>query len=338
MSVNPRRYIAAACLCVGVIVAGCERPPVDTIQRGYRGLGMVEVYNPRTVAALTEANRAPELVAAVPGDGATAGATFKNVKVLGDLSVGEFTRTMVAITNWVSPKEGCTYCHAGNDLASDAVYTKVVARRMFEMTRHINSNYKSHVAGTGVTCFTCHRGQHIPAQTWAIDPGPDRAGGISADPAGQNIAAPQIGLTSLPYDPFSAFLAQKNAIRVVSTTALPAGNRHSIKQTEWTYSLMMHMSQSLGVNCTFCHNSRSFFAWDASTPQRVTAWHGIEMVRELNVAYFEPLRGQLPKNRVGPLGDVLKVNCGTCHNGVYKPLFGANMLKDYPALTVAAGK
>ena len=27
-----------------------------------------------------------------------------------------------------------------------------------------------------------------------------------------------------------------------------------------------------------------------------------------------------------------KVNCATCHQGVYKPLYGAPMAKDYPAL------
>ena len=30
-----------------------------------------------------------------------------------------------------------------------------------------------------------------------------------------------------------------------------------------------------------------------------------------------------------------KVNCATCHNGVYKPLFGVGMAKDFPELTVA---
>jgi photosynthetic reaction center cytochrome c subunit len=29
------------------------------------------------------------------------------------------------------------------------------------------------------------------------------------------------------------------------------------------------------------------------------------------------------------------VGCATCHQGVYKPLFGANMLKDYPELAGA---
>jgi photosynthetic reaction center cytochrome c subunit len=35
------------------------------------------------------------------------------------------------------------------------------------------------------------------------------------------------------------------------------------------------------------------------------------------------------------LGDVAKVNCATCHQGVFKPLYGESMAKDYPELTGA---
>jgi photosynthetic reaction center cytochrome c subunit len=99
---------------------------------------------------------------------------------------------------------------------------------------------------------------------------------------------------------------------------------------------MMHMSDSLGVNCTYCHNTRSFFSWDSSTPQRGTAWYGIHMTRDLNVAYLDPLTPIFPANRKGVLGDAPKVNCATCHNGAYKPLLGASMLKDYPELMGAS--
>ena len=40
-------------------LSGWSRPPVDTIQRGFRGLGMELVYNPRTVAQELEANQVP---------------------------------------------------------------------------------------------------------------------------------------------------------------------------------------------------------------------------------------------------------------------------------------
>jgi photosynthetic reaction center cytochrome c subunit len=57
------------------------------------------------------------------------------------------------------------------------------------------------------------------------------------------------------------------------------------------------------------------------------------MVRDLNVNYIEPLQPVFPANRLGEMGDPLKANCGTCHQGAYKPLYGAQMLKDYPELS-----
>ncbi|HSM22486.1 MAG TPA: photosynthetic reaction center cytochrome PufC, partial [Rubrivivax sp.] len=103
-------------------------------------------------------------------------------------------------------------------------------------------------------------------------------------------------------------------------------------QTEQTYGLMMHMSAGLGVNCTYCHNTRNFKEWEGAPPQRTTAWHGIRMARDLNNEYIVPLTASFPASRLGPTGDVAKVNCATCHQGVYKPLYGAPMAKDYPAL------
>ncbi|MFW2355248.1 photosynthetic reaction center cytochrome c subunit family protein, partial [Hydrogenophaga sp.] len=72
--------------------------------------------------------------------------------------------------------------------------------------------------------------------------------------------------------------------------------------------------------------------WDGAPPQRVTAYHGIRMARDLNLAYMEPLTDVFPSNRKGELGDVAKMNCATCHQGAYKPLLGAPMLKDHPEL------
>lgn len=325
-----RLAVAAAAL----FVAACERPPMQTAQFGYRGLGMEQVTNPRIAEQRAASNRLPVPVAPVPEGTPAASTVFKNVPALGHLSIAEFTRTMIAITNWVAPEQGCPFCHAaGEDLSADTLYTKVVARRMIEMTRHVNADWKAHVGNTGVTCFTCHRGQAVPPEIWFRDPGPRRAPGSLGDHAGQNTPAPAAGFTSLPYDPLTPFLDERNEIRVVATAALPGNDYHSIKQTEWTYALMMNMSQALGVNCTFCHNSRSFMSWDASTPQRVTSWYGIRMVRDLNRAYLDPLADKLPPARHGPLGDGPKADCATCHAGLPKPLFGAAMARDYPALT-----
>ncbi|RZI95009.1 MAG: photosynthetic reaction center cytochrome c subunit [Variovorax sp.] len=314
------------------LLAGCERPPVDAVQRGYRGTGMEQVYNPRLLETQAAKNALPPDSPPAPAVGPTAGQVFQNVKVLNDLSVAEFSRLMVSITAWVAPEQGCTYCHVGNNLAADDLYTKVVARRMLQMTQHINADWKSHVADTGVTCYTCHRGQPVPANVWTTAPAKPQAASFAGNKAGQNMPASSVAMASLPYDPFTPFLSKDADIRVIGGTALPTGNRKSTKQTEWTYGLMMHMSESLGVNCTYCHNTRSFADWEASTPQRSTAWYGIRMARDLNAQYVDPLASVLPANRRGVEGDAQKINCATCHQGAFKPLYGASMLPNHPEL------
>jgi photosynthetic reaction center cytochrome c subunit len=331
------KMIAAVLLVVAaaVIFGTFERPPIDYSQRGYRGTGMVQDINPRLQAIKVEANQVPAPLPPEEASGQPASAVYSNVQVLKDVDAAELMRLMNAMTAWVAPQQGCTYCHSEQDLASDDLYTKRVARRMIQMTQHINADWKNHVAGTGVTCYTCHRGQPVPANIWFDDPGPRRAGGFAQAWQGQNHPTKVAGYTSLPEDVFSPFLNKPGEIRVVSTAALPGGTEHSIKQAEWTYGLMMHFSQSLGVNCTYCHNTRSFTAWDQSTPQRGIAWYGIRMVRDLNNAYLDPLASTFPHNRLGPLGDGPKLNCATCHQGVYKPLFGVSMVKDYQELAPA---
>jgi photosynthetic reaction center cytochrome c subunit len=62
------------------------------------------------------------------------------------------------------------------------------------------------------------------------------------------------------------------------------------------------------------------------------------MLRDLNLSYFDPLKPTYPAADLGPLGDAPKANCATCHQGVYKPLAGASMLKAHPELAAAAAK
>ena len=329
---NKALFFKALALASVVLLSACERPPMDSVQRGYRGTGMVQVYNPRTIEQNEELHAAPVALPPASAVGPKAGKVYQNVKVLGDLSVAQFTQLMVNMTSWVAPTEGCAYCHNPANLAEEGKYTKVVARRMIEMTQHINSGWKNHVAETGVTCYTCHRGQPVPSQIWFKEPPQANGADFIGGRAGQNLAAKSVGLSSLPSDPFTPFLLGNLDIRVNGDTALPSGNRHSIKQAEWTYGLMTHMSSALGVNCTYCHNTQSFSSWEGNPPQRVTAWHGIRMARELNLNYLEPLTASFPSNRKGELGDVAKLNCATCHQGAYKPLNGAPMIKNHPEL------
>ncbi len=318
-----------------------ERPPMDSEQLGFRGTGMEQITNPRKAEKIRAANPLPVLDDPVENDGVLVKDqpdVYKNVKVLGDLDTAQFNRLMNAISTWVAPQEGdnagCAYCHNVENMASDELYTKVVARRMLEMTRAINTQWQPHVASTGVTCYTCHRGQPVPKNVWSLDKGPAQAGGYAASRMGQNLAAAAVGTTSLPYDPYSPYFMGNPQVKVQATTALPASTGGSMAATEHTYGLMMYMSKALGVNCTFCHNSRAFANWPESRPQRVTAWHGLRMVGDINVTYLDSLKDVFPASRKGPQGDVLKAGCTTCHNGVNKPLYGFSMIKAYPELSV----
>ena len=334
MNLGKQVAVPFAAVVASVVLVGCERPSPEVVQAGYRGLAMEQNYNPRLLQQSLKANIPPEAIPAAAPGGPLVKDVYQNVQVLKDQTVAEFTRTMVAVTTWVAPKEGCNYCHVPGNWASDDIYTKVVSRRMFEMVRATNADWKDHVAATGVTCYTCHRGNPVPKYVWTTDPGPGQPSGMK--PTGQNYGASTVAYAALPYDPFTPFLDQANEIRVVGTTALPAGNRTSIKQAEWTYGLMMQMSDALGVNCTFCHNTRQFADWNESTPKRTTAWYAIRHVRDMNQNFIWPLNDALPASRKGPYGDPFKISCMTCHQGAYKPLYGAQMAKDYPALQGAA--
>jgi len=325
--------LAGAFLMAIIAVLTFTRPPVDVIATGNPGTGMQLLYNPAQVTAQLAANKAPPVLPPINA-GPLSSTVYKNVQVLGNISTGAFTRLMVSMAAWVAPQQGCNYCHVAGNFASDAKYTKVIARKMLQMTIAVNTNYKNHVGNVGVTCYTCHRGQNIPSQVWFTGITPGSGGGLAEANMGKNLPAP-VSVTdgsSLPSDPFTPFLLNHEKIRVSGTAALPYGNTASIKNTDWTYALMMHYATALGVGCEFCHNSRAFNDWTQSTPQRVTAYYAEGMLRDLNRNYMVPLTGVFPAAQLGPRGDVAKINCATCHQGVYKPLFGAAMASQFPAL------
>ncbi|WP_066482745.1 MULTISPECIES: photosynthetic reaction center cytochrome PufC [unclassified Sphingomonas] len=332
MSSSMRLYATlAAGAGLSLALGACDLGPKKITQTGYRGTGMAQVVDVNNVkpAAVIPDDPYP-----LPADeGPSAAETYQNVQVLGDLSAERFNHLMAQITQWVAPPEqGCNYCHNPENLASDEKYTKNVARQMLVMTRSINTNWQSHVKETGVTCYTCHRGNAIPAYVWASGDNP--SGGIRGNKRGQNTPAAQVGYASLPYDPYSMYLQGDQNSRVNNTGIYPVAVGKSVKQAEASYAIMMHLSTALGVNCTFCHNTDSFQSWSNSRPQRALAWYGIRMVREINNQHLNPLAPIMPANRKGPNGDSLKVNCLTCHQGVNKPLGGVSMLPSAPTLRV----
>ncbi|MGF1549883.1 MAG: photosynthetic reaction center cytochrome PufC [Sphingomonadaceae bacterium] len=326
---NKRLTIAALPLAALIALPACELGPKEVEQTGYRGTGLEQIYDPDNFVTPAAMPDAP--YALPPDTGPRAGAVYQNVQVLGDMSVERFDHLMAAITEWVSPEQGCNYCHDPANLAADNVYTKIVARQMIEMTRAINGRWASHVGDTGVTCFTCHRGEPVPTFIWANR---DRSDDLSVrgQRRGQNAPSANVGYSSLPYDVFRGYFSgDPDEIRVASNSGYPS-KRHQvpIKAAEESYGIMMHLSEALGVNCTYCHNTQSFREWTLSRAQRATAYYGIRMVRDINHGYIRPLTGILPAARKGPAGDPFKVNCLTCHNGQAKPLGGVSVLSQYP--------
>jgi len=351
------RILALGALTLPLALGACEIGPKTTSQTGYRGTGMDQIVNKNVV--LKQAAMPANAYDTPEDTGPRAGETYQNVQVLGNISTDRFNHLMANMNNWVVPAKGlpeaeagCNYCHNPNNMASDEKYTKVVARRMIQMTQNINVKWSSHVQQTGVTCWTCHRGNAVPNYRWATAISQREAGSmvmpgtITGNKRGQNTPDPAVGYSSLPYDPFSRYLGDANGpkgIKVVSDVARPTATSHmvSLKNAEQTYGLMMHQSKSLGVNCTYCHNSRAFNAWSQSNPTKFRAWYGLRMVAGTNAEYMTPLKTVFPANnpythwdpaRKGPGGDVYKVNCATCHNGLAKPMNGVSMRAQAPAL------
>ena len=335
-NIGPLVAIAAVVVLLTVAMlatAGWSHPPVYTTQAGFRGLMLGELSTPSSQRLQQLANQLPDTIDRVPPGGGKVTEVYKNVQVLKDLTSDELVRVMLSFAAWVAPADvGCAYCHNPDDLSDDSKYTKRVARQMLKMVLHINKDWKSHVANTGVTCYTCHRGQPLPKYVWFTDPPPKAIlGAASNDDKGHPNWVN--GTTAMDTDPFTGLLNDtKGVIRVQATQALPIGVGAPIVATEKTYSLMIAISKSLGVNCTYCHNSRTFELWQESSPARVTAWQGIQMVRDINLNYLGPLKTVWPANRLGPTGDEPKAFCATCHVGAFKPLLGVSMAKDYPEL------
>ncbi|NJC05553.1 photosynthetic reaction center cytochrome c subunit [Sphingomonas kaistensis] len=327
-------------LLVGVVpllaLSGCELGSKQSTQTGYRGTGMDQITDVSSIKAAAAIPAPPYPLSAAASTGPRV--QGQNIQVLNNLSEEEFGHLMSSISLWVAgDAANCQYCHNPANMADDSVYTKKVARQMLKMTMSLNSQWSNHTGQTGVTCYTCHRGQPVPEYVWSPEKPTDKMT-IRGQKRGQNTPDANVGYASLPTGVFEEYLGgNAQSVRVAASTAYPGSQPLTTRDAENSYAIMMHVSKSLGVNCTFCHNSQSFRSWSLSSAQRATAWYGIRMVRDINGSHISPLAraGVFPPNRLGPTGAPLQVNCLTCHQGVNKPLGGVSMIKDYPYLRPA---
>ncbi|MEM8571227.1 MAG: photosynthetic reaction center cytochrome PufC [Pseudomonadota bacterium] len=321
----------AALFVAGLIIIGGYPYATETLQTGPRGIAMgvtkyesaLETPDP-TIAAYTSA--AP----IIPQAGEPlAGEVYPLAGPLADLTVQNYDRLVGQMRQWTGIP----------DLMAEDNYQTQVAWEMIGMTRTLNEFWGDHVnisGEAGVNCYTCHRGQAVPSDIWfRIDPMLQASAGW---PSIQNFATSMTVSTSLPHDALQAYLVDGELINVHDLEPrvenLPGDPL--IQQTERTYSLMNHVANSLGVNCTYCHNSRAFYDGAQVTPQWATAALGIQMVIELNNEYLLPLQELLPDYRLGPkYADAPKAACATCHKGAQRPLNGMDMISDWPELATS---
>ena len=233
----------------------------------------------------------------------------------------------------------------GQDYASDAKPQKAAARVMLQMTRHINADWTQHTQNAGVTCYTCHRGQPVPAETW-FPSAPQRERPMVAKQNSWREAGDTVR-KFFPDAGWDLYFLGDEPISVQSTTALPSHTVATQAVAARVYEMMMQMSDGIGVNCGFCHNSRAIESWEQSTPHRWVAQYGLDMTRDLNRNFLLQLRSLVPQTRERVDNTDLPVLpaqeagletgngfvvCATCHYARPKPLGGASMVSDYPGL------
>ena len=99
--------------------------------------------------------------------------SFTNLQILPkDVSRAALVEAMKSFTGALGVR--CEHCHVGEgidlskfDFASDARPAKVTARAMMKMLATINTDSLKGIGDAGrqpkVTCYTCHRGEKVPA-------------------------------------------------------------------------------------------------------------------------------------------------------------------------------
>jgi hypothetical protein len=97
--------------------------------------------------------------------GGFARADFKNLQVLPKtIGKDELKTLMKAQTKALGVE--CDFCHETPDMASDKNPSKVVARKMMQMTQLINDKWikgvVDHAEKHLITCGTCHQGHNSP--------------------------------------------------------------------------------------------------------------------------------------------------------------------------------
>lgn len=185
---------------------------------------------------------------------------------------------------------GCQYCHDLNNFAADTYPQKIAARNMLYLVGDLNANYVVDLPnwrGNYVQCATCHNNQpnnletvglqfinSVPPIDITVDP-LDANGQAITDPALkpaeiQNPLKLQDAILYYIYNyqvwkPFDP--ADPESGR--GSLALTYEGGRTQEQVTINQNVMNYQAWSLGVGCTYCHNSRNFTAYELNAPSNL---------------------------------------------------------------------
>jgi photosynthetic reaction center cytochrome c subunit len=118
-------------------------------------------------------------------EGKTAEQVYKNIKAMNATPADQLIESMHLIRGALGVD--CEFCHDDPDRSTDTKKPKEVARDMIRMMMAINKNNFN--GGQEVTCYTCHRGNAIPATTLVL---PSVAKDVETDAQAQLPSVDQI--------------------------------------------------------------------------------------------------------------------------------------------------
>ena len=222
-------------------------------------------------------------------DGKTAEQAFKNIQVLKGIPADQVFPTMRFIRDSLGGV-ACTFCHDGDDRASDAKPQKQMARKMIAMEMAINKDTFN--GGVAVTCYTCHRGAAEPVGTPVIS---DEA--PAAPPA--NAQAPAAPTADQILAKYIDALGGEQALRKVTsrvitgTLDLPAaaGTPGAHVQMEFDAKAPNLMLLAMpGANGTASNGFDGASAWTQDNRGRVTEATGTDLGRaKRDSDFYQPL-------------------------------------------------
>ncbi|WP_322820403.1 cytochrome c-554 Puf2C [Chloroflexus sp.] len=264
---------------------------------------------------------------------------------------------------------GCQYCHNINNFSSDEYPQKVAARNMLRLVRDVNAEFIVNLPnwqGNYVQCATCHNNapnnlegfgtqfiNSVPPIKVTVDP-LDTNGMAILDPAQkpEAIREPVLLKDAIlfyiynyqvwkPFDPNEPESGR-------GSLALTYDGGRTQDQVTINQNVMNYQAWSLGVGCTFCHNSRNFAAYELNPAgdnvlNPVYAYNKLKAQRMLLLTTWLaenwPRYGAIAKPEIPTgsgaasrysyqrLGDGQIYNvpgCYTCHRGNNIPLASIN--------------